>query len=438
MSTHKIGFTTAVSIVIANMIGTGVFTSLGFQVMGIQSGFAILMLWIVGGILALCGALTYGEIGVAFPQSGGEYNYLSKLYHPVVGYTSGWVSVTVGFAAPIAAASMALAQYVSKLYPQVNPMILAITVILVITCVHSINLKAGGAFQRIFTVAKVVCVVMFIGFGLFHSPDHVTDFSPGANAWKDVFSASFAGSLIYVTYAYSGWNAASYISGEIKNVKKNLPRALLIGTLVVMFVYTALNYIFLYSVPVDELKGVVEVGYLSANKIFGPDTGKFMSLVIALLLVSTISAMVLAGPRVMQSMGKDMRGLGFFSKVNKNEVPYVAVMAQSCISIVLVITSSFESLITYVGFTLNLFTFLTVLGIFILRYKHKNVERSYKTFLYPLTPLLFLLIILWILINIMISKPVESFYGLGTIVLGAVAYYLSQNKKDKNEIKISD
>lgn len=437
MSTHKIGFNTAVSIVIANMIGTGVFTSIGFQVMGIQSGFAILMLWVVGGILALCGALTYGEIGVAFPQSGGEYNYLSKLYHPVVGYISGWVSVTVGFAAPIAAASMALAQYVTKLYPQVNALVLAISVILVITAVHSINLKAGGLFQRIFTVAKVVCIVMFIGFGLFHTPEHVTDFSPSSNAWKDVFSASFAGSLIYVTYAYSGWNAASYISGEIKNVKKNLPKALLVGTLVVMLVYALLNYVFLYSVPVNELKGVVEVGYLSANKIFGHDTGQFMSLVIALLLVSTISAMVLAGPRVMQSMGKDMRGLGFFSKVNKNEVPYVAIITQSCISIALVLTSSFESLITYVGFTLNLFTFLTVLGIFILRYKHKHVERSYKTFLYPVTPLLFLLIILWILINILINKPMESFYGLGTIVLGAIAYYFSQNKKDKNKEHIS-
>jgi APA family basic amino acid/polyamine antiporter len=437
MNKHKIGFNTAVAIVIANMIGTGVFTSLGFQVLGIESGFAILMLWVVGGILALCGALTYGEIGSAFPQSGGEYNYLSKLYHPSIGFASGWVSVTVGFAAPIAAASMALSQYVSKIYPSVNPLVLAITVIVLITAIHSINLKAGSLFQRIFTVVKVVCIVMFIGFGLFHVPDHVTDFSASPAAWKDIFSKSFAISLIYVTYAYSGWNAASYISGEISNVKKNLPKALFVGTLVVMVIYTLLNYVFLYSVPIAELKGVVEVGYLSANKIFGMQLGQFMSLVIAVLLISTISAMILAGPRVMQSMGNDIKGLKFFATSNKNNVPYVAIIFQSIIAIVLVITSSFQSLITYVGFTLNLFTFLTVLGIFILRYKHKNVETSYKTFLYPVTPILFLLIVLFILAYILVDKPVESLLGFGTVMLGLVIYFVTNKKENNTQDSIS-
>jgi len=438
MSNHKIGFNTAVAIVIANMIGTGVFTSLGFQVLGIESGFAIIMLWVVGGILALCGALTYGEIGSAFPESGGEYNYLSKLYHPAIGFVSGWVSVTVGFAAPIAAASMALGQYVNKIYPLVNPISLALTVIIFITAIHSINLKAGSLFQRVFTIVKVVCIVMFIGFGLFHVPSHTTDFSVSAASWKDIFSPAFAVSLIYVTYAYSGWNAASYISGEIKDAKKNLPKALFTGTLIVMVIYTALNYVFLYSVPVPELKGVLEVGYLSANKIFGMQAGQFMSLVIALLLVSTISAMILAGPRVMQSMGNDIKGLKFFARSNKNNVPYVAIIFQSLIAIILVLTSSFQSLITYVGFTLNLFTFLTVLGIFILRYKHKHVETSYKTFLYPVTPALFLCIILYILFNILKDKPLESLFGFGTVLLGLAVYFLTNKNQNKKGDQIQD
>ena len=168
MDKHKIGFNTAVSIVIANMIGTGVFTSLGFQVTGIEGGFSIIMLWVIGGILALCGALTYGEIGSAFPQSGGEYNYLSKLYHPAVGFLSGWVSITVGFAAPIAAASVALAQYVTKIYPNINSLYLSFSVIIIITIIHSINLRAGSLFQRVFTVIKVICIIVFIGFGLFY------------------------------------------------------------------------------------------------------------------------------------------------------------------------------------------------------------------------------------------------------------------------------
>lgn len=437
MSAHKIGFNTAVSIVIANMIGTGVFTSLGYQVLGIESGFAILALWIVGGILALCGALTYGEIGSAFPESGGEYNYLSRLYHPAVGFVSGWVSVTVGFAAPIAAASMALGQYVNKIYPSVHSTMLAEVVVVMITVVHSINLKAGGLFQRVFTIVKVVCILMFIGFGLFHVPQHTINFSTDKSAWDDIFSKSFAVSLVYVTYAYSGWNAATYISGEIRDTKKNLPRALLVGTLVVMFIYTALNYIFLYSVPIPELKGVLEVGYLSANKIFGVQLGQFMSLVIALLLISTISAMILAGPRVMQSMGNNIKGLNFFAISNKNNVPFIAIIFQSAIALALILTSSFQSLITYVGFTLNLFTFLTVLGIFILRYKHKHVETSYKTFLYPLTPLLFLCIVAYILYYIMVDKPVESLWGLGTVIAGLALYFLT-NRNNKTAGQISN
>lgn len=438
MLQHKIGFNTAVSVVIANMIGTGVFTSLGFQLLGIESGFSILLLWIIGGVLALCGAFTYGEIGSAFPESGGEYNYLSKLYHPSIGFLSGWVSVTVGFAAPIAAASVALSQYVAKIYPAVNCAILSISVIIIITIIHSINLKAGGLFQRVFTVVKVLCILVFIAFGLFSTPYHSISFQPSPSVICDIFSTAFAGSLIYVTYAYSGWNAAAYISGEIKDARKNLPRVLFIGTLIVMVIYTVLNYVFLYTVPVPELKGVIEVGYVSAIKIFGDVRGQFMGLVIALLLISTISAMILAGPRVMQSMGNHINGLRFFARSNKNNVPYVSIIFQSLIAVVLVLTSSFQSLITYVSFTLNLFTFLTVFGVFILRYKHRHVKTSYKTPLYPVTPVLFLLIILWILINIVMEKPTESLYGLLTVGAGLLIYFLTNKNETKSGTYIPD
>jgi APA family basic amino acid/polyamine antiporter len=432
MSAPKIGFNTAISIVIANMVGTGVFTSLGFQVMNIETGFAILMLWITGGVLSLCGALTYGELGSAFPQNGGEYNYLSKLYHPSVGFLSGWVSVTVGFAAPVAAAATALGMYVNKIYPTVEPKILSVGVIILLTIVHSINLKYGSAFQRVFTLVKVVIILMFIGFGLFYKPSHATSFAFTETSWNEMKSAAFAISLIFVTYAYSGWNAAAYISGEIKDAPRNLPRALFLGTLLVMFIYTTLNFIFLYSVPINELKGVVEVGYLSANKIFGPDLGRFMSLVIALLLISTVSAMILAGPRVMQAMGKDIHQLRFLAISNKNDVPYMAVILQSVISIVLVLSSSFESLITYVGFTLNLFTFLTVMGVFILRTKFRELRYTYRTPGYPVTPLLFLLINGWILIFIFMNKTTESLFGLGTVALGFLFYWIGSELTRKH------
>lgn len=434
MSSHKIGFYTAISIVIANMIGTGVFTSLGFQVMGIQSGGALLALWIVGGVLALCGALTYGEIGAAYPENGGEFYYLSKLYHPAIGFLSGWVSVTVGFAAPIAAASMALGKYVSSIYPNVNVMLLAILVITGITVLHSFNLKAGSAFQRVFTFVKITVIILFIVFGVTHTPDFSMSFKIDHPAVSQIFSASFATSLIYVTYAYSGWNAAAYLSGEIKDVNRTLPRALFFGTLIVLVVYTLLNFVFLYTTPIETLKGQVEVGYLSANQIFGTEVGKYMSLAVAVLLISTISAMILAGPRVMQSMGKAIPSLGGLARTNKNGVPFVAIAIQSLIAIILVIFSSFDSLINYIGFTLNLFTFLTVFGIFILRFKKRDVVRPFKTPLFPLPPLLFLSILGWILVNVLIEKPMESLLGLLTVLGGLGFYYITVYlDKQKNE-----
>jgi APA family basic amino acid/polyamine antiporter len=424
LQAHKIGLSTAISVVMANMIGTGVFTSLGFQVLGLQSGLAILLLWVLGGFLALCGAFCYAEIGSAFPENGGEYNYLSKLYHPAIGFMSGWVSVTVGFAAPIAAASVAMSDYFCKAYTFEHPLLLSAGLILVITVFHAINMKAGSGFQRVFTYIKLVCIVAFIGCAAFYEPQHSLKLVSSDTFSMEIFSPAFAVSLIFVTYAYSGWNAAAYIAGEIKESGKNLPRALIYGTLTVAVLYTLLNFVFLYTVPLPELKGVVEVGYLSASRLFGAETGAKISLLIAVLLVSTVSAMVLAGPRVMQSMGEHIKGLQFLAIKNSKGVPYVAVLLQSLTALSLVFTSSFESLITYVSFTLNLFTLLTVIGIFILRYKHKAIQPTYRSPLFPLPALFFSLVMIWVLCHIMLSHPMESLMGFGTVMLGWLFYFL--------------
>lgn len=424
MSGVKIDLNTATALVIANMIGTGVFTSLGYQVIDIESGFSILMLWVIGGVIALCGALVYGEIGPAFPQSGGEYNYLSKLYHPAVGFVSGWVSVTVGFAAPIAAAAVALGLYVNKIFPAAAPTWLAVLVVLLLTALHATDLRLGSTFQKIFTAIKVLVIVFFIAAGFFSHPQHEISFMPPEFPWDEIISAPFAVSLVFVTYAYSGWNASSYIAGELDNPQKNLPRSLLIGTGVVTLLYVLINYIFLYTVPIGELKGYTEVGYLSAEKIFGGTIGAFMGLVIAVLLVSTLSAMILTGPRVMHSMGSDMPALRFLTLSNKKGVPYAAVIFQSLIALVLILTSSFQSLITYVGFTLSLCTFMTVAGVFVLRARFRTTQAKYKTWGYPFTPLIFLAATGWVMYFIFENKPVESVYGLGTVLSGLLVYYL--------------
>jgi APA family basic amino acid/polyamine antiporter len=431
-SVYKIGFYTAISLVIANMIGTGVFTSLGFQLLDIHSIFNILILWLLGGVISLCGALVYAELGVTFPKSGGEYVYLSKLIHPFVGFLSGWVSSTVGFAAPVALASVALGTYVHVMFPQFNITVCALSVVAVITLIHATNLKSGSGFQKILTLLKIVFIILFIIAGFFYAPAHSISILPQANSKDEIGSQSFWVSLIYVSYAYSGWNAASYLAGDMKDVKKDLPKALIIGTLIVTVIYVLLNYVFLYTTPASELTGVLEIGHVSATHIFGAFFGKFMSLAIAFLLVSSISAMIMAGPRIIKSMGEDVPMLHFLAITNKNNVPYLAVLLQSAITVILILTSQFESVLTFVGFSLSIFTFLTVLSIFILRFK-KIENLSYKTWGYPFTPILFLSLNGFTIYFVFINKTEESMWGLLNVVIGASIYFIGkQFSKNKH------
>lgn len=434
-STYKIGFYTAISLVIANMIGTGVFTSLGFQLFSIHSVFTILVLWLLGGIISFCGALVYGELGVAIPRSGGEYVYLSKLMHPSIGFLSGWVSSTVGFAAPVALASMALGTYVHKIIPQINITVCALTVVAIITFIHSTNLKIGSGFQKILTLLKVVVIICFTLAGLIHTPAHEIVIAPQPTSLNEIFSAGFWVSLIYVSYAYSGWNAASYLAGDMENPQKNLPKALLLGTLIVTVIYVLLNFVFLYSAPMSELTGVLEIGHVSAAHIFGETIGKLMSIIIAFLLLSSISAMIMAGPRIIKSMGEDLPMLNVLARTNKNNVPYAAVITQSLITVLLIVISEFESVLTFVGFSLSIFTFLTVSSVFILRAK-KTPNAGYKTWGYPVTPILFLLLNAFTIYFVFKQKPTESLLGLLNVAIGGLIYIIGKlvSKKKKTEL----
>src|SRR5216110_3514771 len=238
---RTIGFVTASSIVIANIIGTSIFTSLGFQLADIQSGFPLLMLWIIGGVAALCGALCYGELSSALPRSGGEYHFLSQIYHPALGFMAGFVSATVGFAAPTALAALAFGKYLQGVLGFGSPVLLSFAVVWVVALFHLKNLQVGSAFQNCFTVVKLLLIGAFIITGFFVQPKQPINFLPERGDAVTIFGAPFAVALVYVMYSYSGWNAAAYITGEIKRPDKNVPRALLLGTGLVLIIYTALN-----------------------------------------------------------------------------------------------------------------------------------------------------------------------------------------------------
>lgn len=425
--TKKLGVIAVASFVIANMIGTGVFTSLGFQLFDIHNLWVVLSLWLLGGILAFCGALVYAELGSIMPRSGGEYNFLSRIFNPAIGFAAGWVSITIGFAAPVAATCMALGKYMQGAYDGVSPEAVAISALLFITLIHSFSISLGGKWQTVITIIKVLLILVFIGAGFLFTDNPQTFDS--AFDWSTLVSSPYAISLVWVMFAYSGWNAATYIIGDIREPRKILAPALLISTLTVTIMYVLLNAVFLYSTPVEQLVGQVEVGNIAAISIFGESGGRIMSGVISILLVSSISAMVYVGPRVTQAMGEDVYLLRPLAKRTKKLVPINALWLQSAISLVLILTASFEQIINFSGFVLNLCTLMVAIGLFVNRIKYPNIERPFKTWGYPVTPLIFMVIILWILIYMVIEKPIESLYGILTIFVGFVFYFINSKVK---------
>jgi APA family basic amino acid/polyamine antiporter len=376
-SPYKITVLTGISIVVANMVGTGVFTSLGFQVVDIKGGFALLMLWVIGGVVALCGALSYGELAAALPRSGGEYHYLSRIYHPTVGFLSGWVSAMVGFAAPAALAAMALGKHARSVWPGLHPQALPV-VVLALTAVHATSRRAGSRLQVLVTAVKVLVLVAFVGLGLVVAVPQPLSFGPSAGWGEELLSPAFAVSLVYVSYAYSGWNAAVYATGEVREPQRTLPRILLTGTALVMALYVALNFVFLYSTPIAKLVGQAEVGFVAATELFGTAGGRLTGGLIAALLVSTISAMIFVGPRIVQVMGEDLPPLRAMAHVSSRGVPVRAMLLQTALTLVFILTATFEQVLLYAGFVLNLFTFLTVLGLFIMRWRQPDLPRPYR------------------------------------------------------------
>ena len=424
---------TVTAVVIANMIGTGVFTSLGFQLLDIQSGFAILLLWALGGLIAVCGSMTYAELGSALPRSGGEYNFLTEIYHPSAGFISGWISATIGFSAPTALAAITFSTYLLTIFPEINNdllrKIIACSLVIILAFIHSSNRKSSGGLQMIFTVMKVGVIILFcFGAILFAKNIQPVSFSPNSNDISTIFSGSFAVSLIYVSYAYTGWNAATYLSSEIERPQKYLPLILISGTTIVTVLYILLNFVFLSVAPIEDMQGKIEIGFIAAQSAFGGSVANFTGLVLSLLLISTVSAMTLAGPRVLQVIGEDFKVLNILSRKRKDGIPSTAIYIQSLIAIIFILSSSFESILVFAGFTLALNSFVTVIAVFVLRSKQPKLPRPYKTFGYPFTPLIYLALTGWTLYFVIINRPIEVLFSLGIILSGLIFYYISNRK----------
>ena len=418
---YKITTLTGLAIVLANMIGTGAFTSLGFQVKSLHQTSTILTLWMLGGVIALSGAFSYAEVGSSIKKSGGEYAFLSQLYNPLIGYLSGWISLTVGFTAPIALSAMALISYFP--YLSVNPRWAAIVVIGIITFIHTRNLKTSAIFQNSSTVIKMLLILFLIVIGAF-----LPGITSGTNATEasyltELISPAFAIALIYVVYSYSGWNAAAYITNEFENPSKSLPIVLIGGTIIVTILYTLLQYIFLKHLTLGEMEGQLNVAALAAQKMFGKTVGNLFGLALSISLISSVSAMVWVGARITASMANDHSFLSLF-KMQSNHLPVRALWLQFGISSLLILTGTFEQILVYCGILISLSSMLVVIGIYKIRKQpdHKE-DTAYKSPWYPFFQIIFVLLTLWMIIFTLYDKPWESLAGMINLLIGMATFY---------------
>jgi APA family basic amino acid/polyamine antiporter len=445
---REIGLISAIAVVVANMVGTGIFTTSGFILQEVGSSAALLLGWLVGGAFALCGALCYGELGARYPQAGGEYVYLREAFGKPVAFLSGWISLIVGFSAPIAAGAIAFATYllralgitadtnrvVDVLGVQIltwSPSVmLAIAVVLLISVVHVHSLRVGSGVQNLLTLFKIALILGFIGAGLFSSGgsfDHFTG-SLSVGVFTD---AKFAVALIFISFAYSGWNAAAYLGGEIRHPSRNIPLAMLVGSLIVTALYMLLNLVYVYALP--------PVAAAAGARLFGYGIGRWLNGAISLGLLSVLSAMILAGPRVYYAMSRDGIFFPLFAKVSGGgHTPAHAIGLQAAIAIVMIVSASYDKLLIYIGFTLSLFAMLTVIGLIRVRSTTPDGAPAYRTWGYPLTPLIFILGNLWIIYFSIKSRLAPVVWGLVTIAAGLGMYVYFYNKRPRPPLNRAD
>ncbi|MBX3274534.1 MAG: amino acid permease [Sandaracinaceae bacterium] len=408
---------TATFLVVASMVGTGVFTTSGLLLEQLGSTAAVLLAWGLGGLLALTGALAYAELVAALPHNGGEYQLLSRVYHPALGFASGVVSFVVGFSAPVAASAIAFGHYLHAAWPAIPETPAALALIAAATAMHGFRVGVGSGLQDALTAFKILLMVGFVVAGA--GALDLERLSHGTRPLLEAsVSPSFAVALIFVTFSYSGWNAATYVAGELERPERTLPLALIAGTAAVTALYLAVNVVFLAGAPPEALSGVVEVGAVAAEHMLGPSAARALSAIVALGLVSTVGALMMTGTRVLDAMGRDHGPLSALARRATGGGPFVAASLQGGLAAVMALTSSFGALLGYIGFTLSIFSALTVLGVVVLRHREPELERPYRTWGYPVTPLVFVGLMTWMVAWSVAADWTVALAGAATLGLG--------------------
>jgi APA family basic amino acid/polyamine antiporter len=428
---RQLGLGTATSVVIANMIGAGIFTTTGLLLGELKSSGLVLVAWFLGGLIALAGALSYAELATMMPRAGGEYAYLREIYGPLPAFLTGWTSFFVGFAAPIAASAMGAAAYVAPWFGASAPADgssstmeknIAVALVLIFSWVHALGVRLGAGVQNTLTVLKVSLLVGLIAAG-FAAASGAAD-RPAGWLWANSNPAGLGVAMLFVMFSYSGWNAAAYLGEEVRKPARNLPRALFAGTLIVMLLYLGVNGQLIASPEMAaQLSGKITVFEIATRTMFGVAAGRWVGLLVFAALVSSLSAFVLIGPRVYFAMARDAC---FFPQAEKIHprwgTPLLAIAAQAAWAVLLVVSGRFDQLLTYIGFALGIFPLLAVAGVFVLRRRQPQRERPFRVWGYPWTPAFFLLAMTAILVVSFLGRPKESSIAIATVAAGIPVY----------------
>ena len=431
---RKLGTFTATNIVVANMVGTGIFTTSGIMAEHLSGPGWILLCWIFGGLIAISGALCYAELATRMPEEGGEYLYLKKLLHPIFGFLTGWTSLFVGFSAPIAAASLSFSEYIfaglniQTTTGDISSLILykkitAIFIITGFTMIHYLGIRLGAGVQNVLTVIKIIIIAGLAVLGISSAESNLPIYT--FSGYQETSLMGIGVAMMLVMFSFSGWNASAYIAGELKEPKKSLPRSLISGTIIVILLYFSLNIFILKSLTFEEIAGVIPIVEVAAVKIFGSWIGDLLGLLIGIALLSSLSAFILIGPRVYYAMARDGLFFRFASRVHpRHKVPGRSILIQGLIAVFLVSVGNFEQLIIYISFALSIFTWLAVISIFVARRRNVGETLAVKVIGYPYVPLFFLGTTLILMIITYLNQPFESTAAILTVSAGIPFYYL--------------
>lgn len=451
--TRKLGLFDSTMILMGIVIGSGIFLTTGIMAKSIPSPGLLLLAWLVGGLLTLAGALTYAELGAAFPEAGGQYVYLKNAYGPLFGFLFGWIVFLAYVTGGIAALAVGFAEYFSHFFPGLATdnflftadfsvfktsfqysfscgQIVAIIVIVLISIFNYIGVGLGKSIQNVITVIKIGIVLVFIILGLTigkGTPGEIF-FQPEGFSFSQVVMG-FGIALVAVSWAFDGWNNVNFVAGEIKKPERNLPLSLILGTVGITVLYFLVNLVYFYAMPMQEMIGVVRIAEKASEVLFGGTAAGLVSVAIMISILGSLNGSILTGPRVYYAMAKDKL---FFQRVGKVHpkfrTPAFAIVIQCAWSCLLALSGTFEQLITFVMVVSIMFWIAATASVFTLRKKYPDMPRPYKTWGYPYVPIIFIIASSGILINAFIEVPVESLAGVIITILGIPVYYFWRRK----------